>query len=137
MSHKFDVFISYSDENASWAESLAKELERQSIKVWWGKTDPSEYASPASEASATLRDSRFFVPLLGESNIDSPSTNLQLGAAMGLGKKIIPVVSRDVLLERLPVPVRMRVEKQGRLIMEEPEASAIQVRSRVITDSEW
>jgi hypothetical protein len=131
MSHKYEAFISYSEQDAAWASALAEELKGHYIRVWCAKTDPRDYASPASRAYAAFRQSKCFVPLVSKSSIDSPLINIPLGAAMVLGKRILPVISEDVSLQldQLPSRVGTHVQKMSTpLLMEDTKNTAAMVR---------
>ncbi|MBI4330166.1 MAG: toll/interleukin-1 receptor domain-containing protein [Chloroflexi bacterium] len=133
---KFDVFISYANGDTRWAQSLAKSLEKNGLSVWW--REPGQvYPAIASETREALRNSRLFVVLFGKNSSGSPGINFLLGAALERGMEIVPVVSKDLPVDRLPAMLSKLVEEQklgggAPLVMEEPEDVAARLRIRVV-----
>lgn len=75
-----------------------------------------------------LRDSSIIVLLVTSDTLKRPSLFFEIGAAMGMGKPLIPVVSKDVDLSALPISLRGR----RYLIKGSPEATAQEFVSEAI-----
>ena len=55
-----------------------------------------------------LRESDVIVLLLNPESANRPNVLFELGAAIGLGKRIVPIVPEDADLSQLPGPIRYR-----------------------------
>jgi ABC-type branched-subunit amino acid transport system substrate-binding protein len=109
-----DVFLSSTDEDKPWAEAFAQALRRQGLSLWFDQWDlkPGDKLNEALDAA--LRDSETVVLLLGPKSVDRPSLFFELGAALALNKRVIPIVSEGVERSKIPVPflhVRYLVKK--------------------------
>jgi hypothetical protein len=114
------IFISYNHHDRDWAKDLAKALKREGVSVWLDadKLRPGDPRLDAIEQG--LRKSDWIVFVLGPEESQPPNVLFEMGAAVGLGKRIVPVFPEDLETSRLPYPFRVR---QG-LIKESPEKTA-------------
>lgn len=102
------VFISYSHEDAEWVLQFAEALRTQSVNVWldeWQVT-PGEPLREAIEAG--LRSSDAIVAILSRTNAQRPNVLFELGVALGMGKRLIPIVPVDLESSAIPFGLRRR-----------------------------
>lgn len=117
------IYISYVPSDRTWATALARALEAEGATVW---IDVEEIAlgAPIHEAAEKgLRTSDWIVVLLSRETSPSPNTLFEMGVAVGMGKRIVPVFSEGMDPSRVPWPLRYR---RG-LIRESPEETARKV----------
>lgn len=120
------VFISYSHEDAPWARAFAEELKSRGLTTWFDEWDVSPGASLSESIERGLRDSTAVVFIWGPKSRTSPNLFFELGAAVALKKRVIPVLSRRSDIQ-MPVPLR-----QVRYIVQDsPEEAAEEVARAV------
>jgi hypothetical protein len=102
------VFVSYSQREADWAKSFAGALEDRGVHVWLDQfaVKAGERLQEAIEKG--LRESELFVTLIDSANIKNPSLLFELGAAIGMGKRVVAIVPEDFDPAELPLPLRAR-----------------------------
>lgn len=117
---KRTVFISHSAQDADWARSFAQALKERGVTVWFDEFDvrPGESVRDALEAG--LRGSDVLVALVDIESPSQPWLFFELGAAIGMGKKVVPIVPRALDPSALPLDVRLR----RYLIRDTPEHTA-------------
>jgi hypothetical protein len=124
------VFISYSRNDSDWARKLAEALRKQDVDVWLDAWEVSP-GEPWQEALETgLRSSDAVVVLVSNSVAHSPHVLFELGAALGTGKKLIPVLSEDLdSSTAIPFPLRTR----RYLMKRSPDETAEEVATAIKT----
>ncbi|MGA2878158.1 MAG: toll/interleukin-1 receptor domain-containing protein [Bryobacteraceae bacterium] len=117
---KRTVFISHSARDADWARSFAQALKERGVTVWFDEFDvrPGESVRDALEAG--LRTSDVLVALLDAESPSRPNLFFELGAAIGMGKRVVAIVPKDLDPSVLPLDVRLR----RYLIRDTPEQTA-------------
>jgi len=129
---KPQVFISYSysGPDLQWLQRFARSLEENGVKTWFidNEVRPGDYILEAMEKG--MRDSDIFVFLLNEKSLNRTNQNIffELGAAIGMGKRIIGIVPDDMDLSLLPQPFRIR----RRITQKSPEETATEVAAATI-----
>jgi hypothetical protein len=103
---KYQVFISRSSKDSPWAKRLAKGLAERGVQVWLDESSPEPGSSSRRDIEKALRDSDTIVALIDEENVKSPYLFFELGIAVAMGKKIVPVVLGNVDLSGLPFDVK-------------------------------
>jgi predicted nucleotide-binding protein len=114
------VFISQSYSDNGWAREFANSLQERGLRVWFDAGSIRVGRSITEALEKGLRESNVIALLVTPDTIKRPNLFFEIGAAMGMGKKLIPVVSKDVDLKTLPPSLRER----GYLIRSSPEATA-------------
>lgn len=95
------VFISHSRGDAAFARELSRALRERGFAIWFD--EDLEVGDARSERlKASLRASSWFVVLLSAESHRSPSSSLELGAALSQGKTILPVLLSNAAEARLP-----------------------------------
>src|SRR6266851_10295271 len=92
---KHRVFISYSHNDADWARSFAKALAKQGVDVWFDQFEVRAGESLRDALEAGLRSSDVFVTLVDPKFPSKPNLFFELGAAIGMGKRVVAIVPRD------------------------------------------
>ncbi len=115
------VFISYSMNDTEWAASFADALRRRGIRVWFDQSLPAgtSYTEMLEEA---LRKSDVLAALIDPKISFKPNLYFELGAAIGMGKQVVPIVPREFESSKLPFELRVR----RYLVRESPENTAQQ-----------
>jgi hypothetical protein len=128
---KPSVFISHSFSDDRWAREFANSLHQRGVKVWLESTAIHSGQSLIEASEKGLRESNVIALLVTPDTIKRPNLFFEIGAAIGMGKRLIPVVSRDVDLDTLPVSLRER----RYLIKGSPEATAQEFVSEAIVST--
>lgn len=122
------VFISHSARDSDWARSFAQALKDRGVAVWFDEFDilPGESISDALEAG--LRSSDVLVALLDAESSSKPNLFFELGAAIGMGKRVVTIVPKGIDPSMLPGEVRLR----RYLIRETPEQTAEELSNTLL-----
>lgn len=103
------VFISYSHEDERFVRAL-REVLKSSSDV--GILDPSlkriEGEDIAGKISKMLKKSDIVISLLSPESANNPNVLFELGMAIGLGKKVIPIAKRNTDISSIPFNIRNR-----------------------------
>jgi hypothetical protein len=117
------VFISYSRADAEWAKSFANALKRRGIRVWLDQFQSPVGKSVDEALEAGLRESDVLVTLIDPQTSFKPNFYFELGAAIGMGKLLVPIVPRELDNAKLTLKLRIR----HYLVRESPENTAEQL----------
>jgi hypothetical protein len=90
-----DVFLSHSSVDAPWVHRLAADLQRYGVRVWLDREAllPGDAFVPALERA--LAQSRVVALIVSSESVASRWVQEEYQRAIGLGKRIIPVVFRE------------------------------------------
>lgn len=118
------IFISYSHSDTEWVREFVSELRQQGISSWFDEAElkPGMVFTDAIENAFRHSDTLIFV--VSPDSIHSKWFNFELGAALGTGKRIVPVVPEDMDPAQLPHPLRIRKYLQRRSPRQTAEAFA-------------
>ncbi|HVE70114.1 MAG TPA: toll/interleukin-1 receptor domain-containing protein [Thermoanaerobaculia bacterium] len=107
-SNSLQVFISYSHNDAVWAKSFAEALSKRGVDVWFDqfRVQPGESLRDALEDG--LRSSDIVVTLIDSTSPSQPNLFFELGAAIGMGKRVVAIVPRGLSAAQLPPEIRLR-----------------------------
>jgi hypothetical protein len=117
---KKTVFISHSAGDTDWARSFARALKERGVSVWFDEFDVQPGESMRDALEAGLRESDVLVALVDAEAPAKPNFFFELGAALGMGKKVVPIVPKNLDPSALPLDVRLR----RYLIRDTPELTA-------------
>jgi hypothetical protein len=114
------IFISHAQADREWVRAFAASLEAQGVQVWLDqlRVPVGERVEEAIEQG--LRHSDVVAFVITPDNVRGPNLFFELGAAVGMGKRAVPIVSKDVAPSELPYPLRVR----RFLARESPEETA-------------
>jgi nucleoside 2-deoxyribosyltransferase len=96
------LFISYSHDDADWVRAFADALRQERIDVWLDQWEIKLGESQRDALEAGLRHSDAIVAVVTRSNARNPNVIFELGVALGMGKRLIPVVSKDLEASSIP-----------------------------------
>jgi nucleoside 2-deoxyribosyltransferase len=117
------VFISHSFSDEPWVREFSAALRKRGLQVWEDQHSIRPGESLREEIEKGLRESSLIVILFTPENVTQPNLFFEIGAAIGLGKPVVAVVSPDVDIARLPQPIRERKY----LLRESPQTTADQL----------
>jgi predicted nucleotide-binding protein len=117
------VFISYSHTDSAWVLEFARALKDLNISVWLDEWQVAAGDSVRNALEKGLRNSDAIIAVLAEQDAARPNVFFELGVALGLGKRLIPIVSKDVDSRQIPFDIRTR----RYLTRESPDVTARQV----------
>jgi hypothetical protein len=102
----YDIFISYSMKDRDWVAAFSDALGAAGVRSWFDVSKLAPGDRWQDRVAEALRDSKTLVLVLSSNSLSSPWTFFELGAAVADRKKIIPIVTDDVDLSRIPLPIR-------------------------------
>ena len=117
---KQTIFISSSAADRQWVQAFAAALRSQGGEVWLDEQQlkPGEPIEPAIEKGLRSSDTVAFV--LTPQSARRSNVLFELGAAIGMGKRIVPIIEKDMGIADLPLPLRIRYA----LTKESPDETA-------------
>jgi hypothetical protein len=114
------VFISYSNQDRDWAEAFAQSLKESGAEVWFDQWKiPAGQVWPATFEKG-LRESDVIAVVVNLTDPFRPDLWFEYGAAVGMGKRLVPILPSESQSSALPYPLRIR---QG-ILRESPEETA-------------
>jgi hypothetical protein len=117
---KPQVFISYSKADSEWARSFAEALKKLGLRVWFDQFEIGAGESLRDALETGLRDSDVFVTLVERENLQRPNLFFELGAAIGMKKRVVAIVPKDIDPAMLPAELRLR----RYLVRDSPQGTA-------------
>jgi hypothetical protein len=122
------VFISHTARDTEWARSFARALKERGVSVWFDEFDVQPGESLREALESGLRNSDVFVALLDAEAPSRPNLFFELGAAIGMGKRVVPIVPKGIDLGALPLDLRLR----RYLIRDTPEQTAEELSATLL-----
>ena len=122
------VFISHTARDTEWARSFARALKERGVSVWLDEFDVQPGESLREALESGLRNSDVFVALLDAEAAAKPNLFFELGAAIGMGKRVVPIVPKGIDLGALPLDLRLR----GYLVRDTPEQTAEELSATLL-----
>ena len=122
------VFISHSSRDAEWARLFAQALKQRGVTVWIDDLDVSPGESVRDALESGLRRSDVIVALVDPENPAKPNLFFELGAAIGMGKRVLSIVPRDLDPNSIPLDLRLR----RYLIRDSPEYTAEELSNSLL-----
>ena len=113
MTIKFDVFIADVVDDREFAQALAGALRKRGLSVWREEEQikPGDYW--ADRVQDALHGSENVVFVLSTGAAKSNWLAVELGGALALQKRIIPVIKAGTPPEEIPGPLRLRKPLAG------------------------
>lgn len=102
------IFISHSNADKSWAREFAKRLSSTGADVWFDEFNIKPGDSIRESVEKGLRGSDMIVLLINDQSVGSSNFFFELGAAVGMNKKIVPIVPEGFSVSKLPLSVQRR-----------------------------
>lgn len=124
MSESPRVFISHIHSDSDWVRSFVDQLlSAGQENVWCFEREVAVGEPWADKVENGLRSSEYIVLVVSPGSINSSWFNFELGASLGMGKKVIPIVDKELKAGDLPGPLRSMRYIQ----MDSPEDAAREV----------
>jgi len=122
---KLTVFIShsYSHIDSEWVHQFANALKQQGVNVWLADWQIAAGESFVDALESGLRASDVIVAILSPHNVASPNVLFEIGFAVGMGKKLIPIVPQEFDKSTIPFDLLHYTF----LVQEQPEKTAREV----------
>jgi predicted nucleotide-binding protein len=104
------VFISYSqaDVDKEWLRAFIHSLETRGVSVWFDESQLHPGDSIRDAVEEGLRSSDIIVAVVSPNSLERPNLFFELGAAVGMGKRVVAIVPSDLDPSRLPQLLRTR-----------------------------
>lgn len=99
------IFISHAHDDTTWSRAFANALTERGAAPWYDEWSikPGEKLRVALERALRASDTVVFI--LSPRSIQSAALFWELGAAVAMNKRIIPVISEELDRSRIPVPL--------------------------------
>jgi TIR domain len=114
------VFISYSRRDGDWAQAFAQSLEKFGLEVWIDRLNVVPGQPWPARFEKALRESDVIAVVVNPAEALGPNLFFEVGAAVGMGKRLVPIFPKEYELSELPYPLRVR---QG-ILRETPDETA-------------
>lgn len=114
------IFIAHSSSSRGWARDFAEAMRESGVDVWFDELSIKPGDSISDSIEEGLRGSDIVVLLVDKESLVKPNFFFELGAALGMDKKIVPIVSEDFETSKLPLPV----QRKKYLIRKSPKETA-------------
>lgn len=131
-----DLFISYSRRDRAFVARLVDALAEQGRRCWVDWRDIPASAEWMAEIRSAVDATDAFVFVLSEDSVASDVCRAELGRALEVNKRIIPIVARDLEASAAPEPVR-RLNWIFFRDGDDFDASVEQLVRAADTDPEW
>lgn len=107
----YDIFISYSHSgrDVAWVREFARALKNQGVSIWLDVDRLRVGESLPKGLENGLRNSESVVALITPDNVQRANLLFEIGAAIGMGKRIIPIIARDLDASQVPYALRDRM----------------------------
>jgi hypothetical protein len=101
----YDMFISYSLKDRPWVSKFVAALRSAGVRSWFDVADIKPHETWQKVIQDALRSSSTLIVILSHNSVQSPWILFELGAAVAGGKRIIPILTEDIDLRRIPLPL--------------------------------
>ena len=114
------VFISHSGEDRQWVRDFATALRSQGSEVWLDEWQLRPGESIQQGLEKGLRESDIVAFVITPESVHRGNFMFELGAAIGMGKRAVPIIAKDARTADMPFPLRARFA----LLKESPDETA-------------
>jgi hypothetical protein len=114
------VFISYSSRDGDWAQAFAQSLKDFGVEVWIDRWQIAPGQTWPAAFEKAFRESDVIAVVVNSAEAFRPDLWFEVGAAVGMGKRLVPILPKEFESSELPYPLRVR---QG-ILRETPEETA-------------
>ncbi|HEV3256655.1 MAG TPA: toll/interleukin-1 receptor domain-containing protein [Gemmataceae bacterium] len=106
--NKRQIFISHAGADREWVWAFAESLKAQGVTVWLDEWQLHAGEPMRDALEKALRTSDTVAFILTRENIHRPDLFFELGAAVAMGKRAVPIVPKELEPSQLPYPLRVR-----------------------------
>jgi hypothetical protein len=104
-----DVFISYSHADSVWVRRFSDALRESGVTAWLDVDEISPGEDLRTALEEALRSSEAVAFVLSHSTpASSPSLLFEIGAAIGMNKRLLPIVEPGLSSSDVPLDLRHR-----------------------------
>ena len=100
-----NLFVSYSQSDTDWTIAFVRELSKRHLFPWFAETEVKIGDSLTKAIDEGLRSSDAYILILNADNASSSNLFFELGAAVAMKKRIIPIIDPELDTSQLPVPL--------------------------------
>jgi TIR domain len=86
------VFLSYAHDDAQAVQTLRQSLRDIKVSGWMDQSDIATGGAIAKQVRESLRQSSAVIVVVSKRSLKSQWVKFEVGAALGMGKRIIPIV---------------------------------------------
>ena|SRR5438445_8103651 len=106
---KPQIFISHAaDEDKKWLRRFAAALQELGANVWLDEFELQAGEPVREPLEKALRGSDIIVSVVSQESLKRPNFYFEIGAAVGMGKRVVPILLKGVEPSQLPQPLRSR-----------------------------
>src|SRR5437660_11428552 len=106
------VFLSHGAPDREWARGFATALRELGVNIWFDEFNIVPGGSISDSLEEALRKSDIIVMPITRESLNSSNFFFELGAAIAMNKRIIPIVAEDVDYSQIPLSLsRVRALK--------------------------
>src|SRR5215212_2949961 len=96
------LFISHAASDRAWVREFTNALRDRGVGVWYDEFNIAVGDSVVDELERALRESEVVLLPVTRETVDDPNFRFELGAALAMNKRIVPIVADDVDQSLLP-----------------------------------
>ena len=126
------LFISYSSSKKDWVHQFVDQLTKAGLRVWIDEREIALGDSLTDKLAEGMQASDYLILVVSPDSLPSTWFNFELGASLGSGKKVIPIVDKDICLVDLPGPLKIRKF----LVMGTPQETAREVADGLVASGQ-
>lgn len=127
------LFISHARTDRDWVLAFAAFLKAEGVQVWLDELQVPAGKRPEEAIEQGLRGSDVVAFVITSENVRGPNLLFDLGAAVVLGNRAVPIVSKDMKTSELSYPLRVR----RFILRESPEETARQLLAETAWRTTW
>jgi hypothetical protein len=102
------IFLSHSHADQVWVRSFAEALQGEGATVWLDEWDLRPEDLPLAPLERALRGSDIVAYVVTPEGVRLPNFWFELGAAVGMRKRFVPIISGDFDAAALPHSLQVR-----------------------------
>lgn len=100
------MFVSYSAKDAEWVRKSVDALRERGLSVWYAPSGLKPGTDFPTQVREALKGSSIVLLFLSPHSIQSNWAAFEVGMALALGKRIVPITRSTSLHFDVPVPLR-------------------------------
>lgn len=102
------IFIAHGSSDRDWARKFATALREAGVTIWFDEFNIQFGESISDAVQAGLKQSDIVILLVDEGSLGKPNFFFEMGAALGLNKRIVPIVSENLEQAKLPLSIQRK-----------------------------
>jgi hypothetical protein len=102
------IFISYTHRDKEWVRQFVLGLRQRGFSPWLDEQELELGTNFSDAIERAFRASNTVIFVIGSDSIQSKWMQFELGAALSTGKRIVPIIPKDIPPSSLPHSLRIR-----------------------------